>query len=243
LVPGPAFHGRDELAPRAGELVGVDAEDLDSQLLEAVCAIDGGSQRYLPIPGQDSHADSTPCQNASTLQITTRGGGMNRLVRFVASVSILAVAACAQPPAAPTAPPDTRAADEATILAAVEEWSAAAQAKDADEFVSFYADDAVLMLEDAPDLAGAESIREGVSAMMQDPAFDLSFQAEDVVVARAGDLAYETGSYSLTLSDAAQNPVTDTGRYVVVWEKQADGAWKVVLDVPVSEPAGPIAME
>jgi len=165
---------------------------------------------------------------------------MNRPVRFVASVSILAVAACAQPPAAP---PDTRADDEATILAAVEEWSAAAQAKDADEFVSFYADDAVLMLEDAPDLAGAESIREGVSAMMQDPAFDLSFQAEDVVVARAGDLAYETGSYSLTLSDAAQNPVTDTGRYVVVWEKQADGAWKVVLDVPVSEPAGPIAME
>lgn len=169
---------------------------------------------------------------------------MNALGRAGFLVGVLALAGCAQQPAPQaSAPPDTRAADEAALRTLIKDWSASAQAKDVTKFVSFYADDAVLMLEDAPDLAGAESIREGVSAMMQDPAFDLSFQAEDVVVARAGDLAYETGSYSLTLSDAAQNPVTDTGRYVVVWEKQADGAWKVVLDVPVSEPAGPIAME
>jgi uncharacterized protein (TIGR02246 family) len=169
---------------------------------------------------------------------------MNTLGRQAVFASILALTACAQPPTAELpAQPDTRAEDAATIHAAVEEWSAAAQAKDVEGFVSVYTEDAVLMIEDAPDLRGVESIREGIGGMMQDPNFDLSFEADDVVVARAGDFAYETGTYSLTLSDAEQNPATENGRYVVLWEKQADGAWKVTLDAPVSDPPEVAATE
>ncbi len=135
---------------------------------------------------------------------------MNTLARQAALVSILALTACAPPPPAePPAQPDTRAEDAATIHAAVKEWSAAAQAKDADGFGSVYAEDAVLMLEGAPDLEGADTIREGIGGMMHDdPNFDLSFEADDVVVARAGDFAYETGTYSMTVSDPEQNPAT-----------------------------------
>jgi ketosteroid isomerase-like protein len=43
----------------------------------------------------------------------------------------------------------------------------------------------------------------------------------------------------MTMSDAKKKPATESGRYVVVWQKQADGAWKVVLDAPVSD--GPAA--
>ena len=156
--------------------------------------------------------------------------------RFCLVASILVVVACAQPAAEPPAAPDTRAEDAATIHAAVEAWSAAAQAKDPEAFASVYVDDAVLMLEGAPDLAGIEAIREGIGGMMQDPNFDLSFAADNVVVARAGDQAYETGTYSLTMSDADGNPATQVGHYVVLWEKQEDGSWKVVLDAPVSDP-------
>jgi uncharacterized protein (TIGR02246 family) len=148
-------------------------------------------------------------------------------------------AGCSSPPPSPPAPaepPDTRAADAAAIHATVKEWSASAQAKDAEKFTSFYADDAVLMLEAAPDAHGKAAIREGVSGMMQDPNFALSFQAADVVVARSGDLAYETGTYEMTMSDPRKRPATQNGHYVVVWKKQADGAWKVALDVPVSDP-------
>lgn len=159
------------------------------------------------------------------------------VVRLVALASILALASCApQQSAEPPVPPDTRAEDAATIHAAVKDWSAAAQAKDVEAFVSVYAEGAVLMLEDAPDLSGVASIRSALTGMMQDPNFDLSFEADEVVVARSGDLAYETGTYRLTLSDAEQNPVTEEGRYVVLWEKQSDGGWKVILDVPVSDP-------
>jgi uncharacterized protein (TIGR02246 family) len=150
--------------------------------------------------------------------------------------SALTLAGCAQPAPPPTPPPDTRAADEAVIHAAVKEWSASAQAKDADKFSSFYADDAVVLLEDAPDFSGKTAIREALGGMMQDPNFSLSFAADKVVVARSGDLAYESGTYTMTMSDAKKQPSTEKGNYVVVWQKQADGAWKVVRDAPVSDP-------
>lgn len=152
-------------------------------------------------------------------------------------LSVLTLVGCAQPAPTPLPPPpDTRAADEAAIHANVKEWSAAAQAKDVEKFVSFYAEDGVVLLEDSPDFSGKAAIREAISGMMQDPNFALSFAADTVVAARSGDLAYEGGTYSLTLSDAKKKPAVQKGQYVVVWQKQADGAWKVVRDVPVSDP-------
>jgi uncharacterized protein (TIGR02246 family) len=166
---------------------------------------------------------------------------MNTLSRSVALVGAVVLAGCAPQPAAE--PPDTRAADEAAIHAAVKAWSAAAEAKDAETFASVYADDAVLMLEDAPDLSGLPALREGIGGMMQDPNFALSFAADKVVVARSGDIAYEVGTYSMTMSDPDGNPAPEKGSYVVVWQKGTDGQWKVVVDVPVSDPPEETATE
>jgi uncharacterized protein (TIGR02246 family) len=161
------------------------------------------------------------------------GGAMNAINRIGAIAVVLVVVGCARQPAAA---PETRAAEEATIRANVKEWSAAAQAKDAEKFASFYAADGVIMLEDAPDISGMEAIREGLGGMMQDPNFALSFEADTVVVARSGDLAYETGAYTMAMTGADKAPATEQGHYVVVWRKQADGAWKVALDAPLSDP-------
>jgi uncharacterized protein (TIGR02246 family) len=160
---------------------------------------------------------------------------MNALGRIGVLIGALIVVGCAQQPA-PT-PPDTRAADEATIRAQVKEWSAAAQAKDTAKFVSFYADDGVIMLEDAPDIRGMAAIREGIGGMMSDRNFALAFEADSVVAARSGDLAYETGTYSLILTGPDNKPAPEKGHYLVVWRKQADGAWKVAVDCPVSDPS------
>jgi len=162
---------------------------------------------------------------------------LNVLGRAASLAAALALAACTQQPApAPSAPPDTRAADEAALRALIKDWAAAAQAKDAAKFVSIYADDAVVMMAGAPDIQGLAAIREGIPAMMQDPAFALSFEADRVEVARSGDLAFETGAYSMTLTGPDKKPATEKGHYVVVWRKGADGAWKVVVDAPISDP-------
>lgn len=158
--------------------------------------------------------------------------------RFAFALSVLAAVSCAQPaPAPPAAPVDTRPADEAAIRAAVKEWAAASQAKDVEKFVSFYADNAVVMMERAPDLTGKAAIHTGLQSMMQDPNFALSFETDSVVVARSGDLASEAGAYSMSMSDPKKKAATEKGHYIVVWQKQADGAWKVLRDVPVSDPA------
>jgi uncharacterized protein (TIGR02246 family) len=159
---------------------------------------------------------------------------MRTVGRISLVACLLGVVACAQPPAEP---PDTRAEDEAALRGVIEEWADAAEAKDADAFASFYAADAVLMLEALPDARGKAAIADTVGGMMADPRFALSFEPDEVTVARSGDLAYETGTYTLTMSDAEGNPATTVGHYVDVWEKQADGSWKVVVDAPVSDPS------
>lgn len=58
----------------------------------------------------------------------------------------------------PAQQPDTRAADETAIRAAVIEWSKAAQAKDVNKAVSFYADDAIQFVDKGPLVTGKENI-------------------------------------------------------------------------------------
>ena len=159
-----------------------------------------------------------------------------KMKSWILAVTVTLGACAGQPDAAPMEQPDTRAEDEATIHAMIEDWAASAAEKDAERFVSFYAEDGALLLEAAHDLIGMAALREGVSGLMQDPNFALSFVADEVEVARSSDFAFETGTYSLTMSDPEGNPAVQTGDYVVIWEKQADGVWKVVIDVPISDP-------
>jgi uncharacterized protein (TIGR02246 family) len=161
---------------------------------------------------------------------------MKMPIRSLAMIGALALAGCVTEPPPTAEPPDTRAADEAAIRATIEEWSASAQAKDAAKFASFYTDDGILMLEGMENLQGPAAIEAAHAAMMEDPNFDLSFAADHVEVARSGDLAYETGSYTNTMSDPEGKPTTQTGHYLVVWKKDASGTWKVAADVPVSNP-------
>jgi ketosteroid isomerase-like protein len=161
---------------------------------------------------------------------------MTRLGRHVAFIGALALAGCVAEAPAPAVPPDNRAADEAALRAALKQWAAAAEAKDAATFASFYANEGILMLENAPDARGMPALKEGTSGMMSDPNFSLSFGPDEVVVARSGDLAYDIGSYSLTMSGPDGTAVTQKGHYVDVWTKNAVGEWKVAVDAPVSDP-------
>jgi len=87
--------------------------------------------------------------------------------------------------------------------------------------------------------------RQAIHAVWADvisSASSISWQTDKVEVARSGDLAYMTGTYQTTAKDPKAQPVNDTGKFVEVWKKQADGKWKTVADifnsdVPVQTPA------
>jgi uncharacterized protein (TIGR02246 family) len=126
---------------------------------------------------------------------------------------------------------DTRAADQAAIRAASQEWSNAASTRDLEQAVSFYADDATYHPPGAPLAAGKDAIRKVWTNVLAMPGVNLRWATSKVEVARSGDLAYDTGAYTLTKNDSSGKPVTTKGKYVVVWKKQADGKWKVIEDI------------
>jgi uncharacterized protein (TIGR02246 family) len=123
-------------------------------------------------------------------------------------------------------------------------WSAAADAKDVDKTVSYYAESAVVMPPNASAATTKESIRSAWKEMLTTPGSAISWKATKVEVAKAGDLAYVSGTYEETMTDASGKPVKDRGKYVEIFKKQADGTWKVVADIwnsnlPASAPAAP----
>jgi ketosteroid isomerase-like protein len=81
-----------------------------------------------------------------------------------------------------------------------------------------------------------------------DPAYPalLAWTPEFAEVASSGELGYTTGPYRNAPGRGAEPD--RFGHYVSIWKKQADGAWKVVLDIgiqhdapppPPAKPAGP----
>jgi ketosteroid isomerase-like protein len=51
----------------------------------------------------------------------------------------------------------------------------------------------------------------------------------------AGDLAIETGTFTFTQKPKGSAAITDKGKYMTVWKKQADGSWKLLRDIANSD--------
>ena len=107
-------------------------------------------------------------------------------------------------------------------------WSKAAESKDVDKTVSYYSDDATVLPPNAPAATTKEAIRKIWQDMLASPSFVISWKATKVEVAKSGD--FVSGTYELTMNDASGKPVTDKGKYVELWEKQADGKWRCGTD-------------
>jgi ketosteroid isomerase-like protein len=72
--------------------------------------------------------------------------------------------------------------------------------------------------------------------MLADPALSLKFHSSQVEIAKAGDLAYMQGSYTMTMTDPnSKQVINDHGSYVTTYSKQPDGYWKAVADIATSE--------
>ena len=104
-----------------------------------------------------------------------------------------------------------------------------------DGFMSFFADDAVVLMPNVGPVKGREAIRKTKVAGFARPGFSLRWKPEYADISASGDLGYTYGPYTLTFLDAAGKKVTRTGRYFTIWKKQKDGSWKVVIDNGVQD--------
>ena len=118
-----------------------------------------------------------------------------------------------------------------TLLALDREWSQVANANDVETFLSYYAPDASVYPQGMPLVTGSGPIRETTTEMLALPGFSIQFDPTKAEVGASGDLGYTTGTYQMTVDDAAGSPMTETGKYVTAWRKQSDGQWKVTEDI------------
>lgn len=144
-------------------------------------------------------------------------------MRVPMTVLALALAACA-PAAQPGQTDEDYAAIDAARAAFVEAISAGDMAKAAE----IYADDAVVMASNAPAVHGRLAVQEMLGGYPPIGDFKIS-----VSETKGGaGLVTVRGQYSMNLmSPGAPAAVADTGKFVEVWMKQADGSWKMVWDI------------
>ena len=147
---------------------------------------------------------------------------MNRIAVPVVAV-LLACAGCASA---------GRQTDvESQIRQLDADWSRAAQDRDVDRVLSFWADDAIVFPPGSPAVAGKVAIREFVGKSFQTPGFSISWKTTTVAMSRSGDLAYTTGSNRVTFRAPDGKQGTVEGKAVAVWRREKNGAWKCVIDI------------
>lgn len=119
------------------------------------------------------------------------------------------------------------------------QWIEAIKSKDAQACAAFYAEDGRIMPPSAAAAQGTQAIAAVWESFFRLKNFVLTFKPTQIVVAQAGDIAYDVGTYSLSF-DSELGPVRDRGKYVLVWRKVRD-EWKVAADIFNSD--GPVPTE
>ena len=111
------------------------------------------------------------------------------------------------------------------------QWAKAAAAKDVEQTIAYYSDDAIVLPPNATSAATKEAIRNVWKDMLASPSLVISWQPTRVQVGKSGEMAWVRGTYELTMNDASGKPIDDRGKYLEVWEKQTDGNWKCAADM------------
>jgi uncharacterized protein (TIGR02246 family) len=121
------------------------------------------------------------------------------------------------------------------------DWVKAAQTKNPDAWMAFYADDAAVLPPNEKTARDRASIRKSVSGLLSLPGLNINWTPTKVEVAKSGDVGYLYGTYEMTFTDSSGKQAKDSGKMVEIWKKQADEKWKCIVDMwssdlPVTPP-------
>jgi ketosteroid isomerase-like protein len=145
------------------------------------------------------------------------------------AVAALLIGACGSTGSRPAAalPSDASGA----IQKANERFAMNVKLGDAGAVVSdFYAADAIVLPPGAPEMKGAEAIRQYFAGLLSAGSVNLRLTTETVTEAASGDLAAEVGQYELTITPKTGGPIHDVGKYVVTWRKKGE-RWQALYDI------------
>jgi uncharacterized protein (TIGR02246 family) len=109
-----------------------------------------------------------------------------------------------------------------------EAYEKAVANQDVDAIVDLYTPDGFFLPPDSPVAKGSDAIRAVLQAYIDGGVQSLDL--ETTVLDDQGDVVIEVGQYKLGVQPPGSDPVTDLGKYLQVFKRQADGSFLIAYD-------------
>lgn len=146
-------------------------------------------------------------------------------MRATLVILVAALASCLLVSCGPKEP------DMAALKKSVTDYNAASKAAleggDMSKPLSFFSDDGMEMAPNMTAAKGRDAIKAMWTQMMSSGMKMTNVEFTTVDLQASGKIGYEIGKYEMTISGAGMNEMKDAGKYITIWQQQADGSWKL----------------
>ena len=138
---------------------------------------------------------------------------------------------------APAAAPADHQADAAAIARADSAWLRLVMARNVDSLMTYYTPDAVSYGPGSAPAVGTDQLRSAYTAFVKATITNPKLNSNTVKFSDDGNMAYDYGTYTMTVAPPAGKASTETGAYLNVWKK-VGGEWKMAIEMstPVAAP-------
>jgi len=120
-------------------------------------------------------------------------------------------------------PPGLTEQDRQAIQAVSDSFTQRMMAGDHAGVAALYTSDGMVMPPNGPTVTGPAAIAQFMGGFPK----MTSFQLANEVIEGRGDMAYIQGRYSMSMEGLAP----DSGKYVEIRHRQADGTWPIAMDI------------
>lgn len=118
------------------------------------------------------------------------------------------------------------------IRQTIKDWTLLADKDSLDRMLTFWDDNATMMIPGQPTIKGKKAIREMVESSRKIPGFKIVWEPPtEINVSNHGDLAYVFQRNQITMNDSLGKPITRYNKSLSIWKKQEDGSWKDAVDI------------
>jgi len=134
----------------------------------------------------------------------------------------------------PAASATDHSADVRTIIASDSAWMRNVMAKNVDSLMTYYAPEAVSYGFGAS-ASGTDQIRTEYTKMVKSTITNPKINANTVRFSNDRSMAFDHGTYSMTVTPPGGKASKQTGAYLNVWKK-TDGQWKLMAEMSTPVP-------
>lgn len=118
------------------------------------------------------------------------------------------------------------------------QWTTFLQTKQLDKLMPLYSRNAMFLDSTGQRLIGSQAIRKLFGGVLS--TFNLNLNLYPLMTEMSGDLAYESGNYLETLTQASTGVSEDIhGTYIMLFKHQPDGTWKIIEQMWTQAPRAP----